>query len=230
MTQVAISIVLVIGAGLMVRSLANAQRVNPGVDADRIAVIGTDLAQGGVTQAESAAVVAQLLERVAALPGIERAAVTSRLPARRPLNDASHRRLPAVGRNGRGRAASSVREPRLLRDDGDSSGRAHVRREDRADTPPVIVVNQAAARAFWGGNAIGGRMQRQAAGSQWVSVVGVIADAKVMDLTEDPTPAIYLSTEQAEQAAFRSSRARRAIPRSHEGARDALHDVDRRCR
>jgi ABC-type antimicrobial peptide transport system permease subunit len=60
----------------------------------------------------------------------------------------------------------------------------------------VVVVNEAAARAYWGGNAVGGRLQRQVANSPWVAVVGIVADAKVDDLTEPPTPMMYLSAEQ----------------------------------
>jgi len=227
-TQVAISIVLVIGAGLMVRSLANAQRVSPGVDADRIAIIGTDLAQGGVSEAESAAVVSQLLERVAALPGVDRVALTSRLPAQigpsttqvidgyRPSSGTGAVELPVafVSRD----YFATMGIPVL-------AGRTFTL-EDRADAPPVIVVNQAAARAYWGGNAVGGRMQRQGVGSQWVSVVGVVADARVMDLTEDPTPAIYLSIEQAGPGGFsivaRTSRDPAALTKELESA---LRDV-----
>src|SRR5262249_48839995 len=80
--QVVISVVLVVGAGLLARSLANAERGDAGVGVDRIPLLGPDLAQAGVTQPqEGAAVAAALLERVQALPGVERAALTSRLPA-----------------------------------------------------------------------------------------------------------------------------------------------------
>ena len=226
--QIAISIMLVIGAGLTTRSLTNAQRVNPGVDADRIAVIGTDLAQGGVTQQQAAAVAAQLLERVAGLPGVERAALTSRLPAQigastTQIIDGYH---PAAG-------TGAVDLPYALvsRDYFATMGIAVLAgrtfaAEDRADTPLVVVVNQAAARAYWGGNAIGGRIKRQDAASRWVTVVGVVADTKVMDLTEDPTPAIYFSAEQGGAGGFsivaRTSRDPAALTKELE---TALHDV-----
>jgi len=227
-TQVAISIVLVIGAGLTARSLANAQRVNPGVDVDRIAIIGTDLAQGGVTPEQSAAVAAQLLERVSALPGVEDAALTTRLPVQigpsttqiidgyRPSTGTGAVELPVsfVSRDYFATMGIPVLAGRIFNAD------------DRADTPPVIVVNQAASRAYWGGNAVGGRMQRQGAGSRWVNVVGVVADAKVVDLTEDPTPAIYLSTEQTGLGGFslvaRTSRDPAVLTKELESA---LHDV-----
>ena len=174
-TQVAISIVLVIGAGLMVRSLANAQRVDPGVDADRIAVIGTDLAQGGVTPAESAAVVAQLLERVAALPGIERAAVTSRLPAQ---TGPSTTQVIDGYRPSAGTGAVELPVAFVSRDYFATMGISLLAGrtftvDDRAGTAPMIVVNQAAARAYWGGNAIGGRIPTTVRWTAlWLSVAG----------------------------------------------------------
>jgi len=202
--QVAISVVLVVGAGLLVRSLANAERVDAGVDVDRIAVIGTDLAQGGVTQEQGPAVVAALLERVRALPGVERAAITSRLPAQsgpRTTQTIDGYTPPA------GTGAIDLPFAQVSPDYFATMGiRALAGRTfeaaDRPDTPLVVVVNEAAARAYWRGNAIGGRIRRQAPNSPWLSIVGVVTDVKVDDLTEGPTPQIYFSTEQVGAGVF----------------------------
>ena len=78
--QVALSVVLVAATALLARSLVNAERVDPGVDAERIAVIGTNLLQGGVAQEDTGVVAAQILERIGALPGVESVALTTRLP------------------------------------------------------------------------------------------------------------------------------------------------------
>ena len=98
--------------------------------------------------------------------------------------------------------------------------------DDRADTVPLIVVNQAAARAYWGGNAIGGRIRRQSADSVWLSVAGIVADSTVTDVTEPPTPMIYFSAEQFGVGGFsivaRTSRDP-AVLKS--GLARALHDV-----
>lgn len=202
--QVAISVVLVIGAGLMVRSLANAERVDPGVDAERIAVIGTNLAQGGVTREEAPTVVAQLLERVEALPGVERAAVTTRLPVQ--PGGTTTRIIDGYTPQG---GTGAVELPFALVSRGYFetmaipllAGRAFTA-ADRADAPRTVVVNAAAARAYWGGKAVGGRIRGQGADSKWLEVVGVVGDVKVSDLTEAPTPMIYLSTEQSGVGGF----------------------------
>ncbi|HEU4628834.1 MAG TPA: FtsX-like permease family protein [Gemmatimonadaceae bacterium] len=68
---------------------------------------------------------------------------------------------------------------------------------DRPDSPPVIVVNETAARMFFGGDALGGRIRSQGAEGAWREVVGVVSDVTVNGLQEAPTPMIYYSAEQA---------------------------------
>jgi putative ABC transport system permease protein len=226
--QVAISVVLVTGAGLMVRSLANAERVDAGVDAERIAVIGTDLAQGDVAPEEAPAVVTQLLERMEAVPGVQRAAVTTRLPVQpggtttriidgyAPPAGTGAVELPVAFVS---RGYFETMAIRVL------AGRTFTA-ADGANAPRVIVVNEAAARAYWGGNAVGGRIRGQGEGSEWLEVVGVVGDVKVSDLTEAPTPMIYGSTEQFGVGAFsivaRTSDDPAAVT---SGLRAALRDV-----
>lgn len=202
--QVAISVVLVIGAGLLGRSLANAERVDPGVDVDRIAVIGTDLAQGGVAEGDGLAVAAQILERVEALPGVERAALTTRLPVQ---SWATTTQIVEGFTPSAGTSAVELQFAMVSRSYFETmgiellAGRAFAA-ADRPETPRVVLVNEAAARAFWGGDAVGGRIRSQGADGEWQEVIGVVADVKVTDLTEAPTPMIYRSTEQSGVGGF----------------------------
>lgn len=203
-TQVAVSVVLVIGAGLLARSLANAEGVDAGVDTDRIAVVGTNLSQAGVVPEDAAPLVDALLERIEALPGVERAALTTRLPAE-PGGTTSRvvdgytpetgtvyveLALAVVSRGYFETMGIALRQGRAFGAD------------DSAGTRPVVVVNEAAARAYWQGGAVGGRLRGQAEDSEWLEVVGVVADTKVADLTESPTPMLYLSAEQLGVGSF----------------------------
>ncbi|MGH7465002.1 MAG: FtsX-like permease family protein, partial [Longimicrobiales bacterium] len=197
--QVAVSMVLVVGAGLLSRSLANVERVDPGFDAERIAVLGTNLQQGGVADGGAAVVAAQVLERIAALPGVERAALTTRLPVQpagtttqvveghEPLSGTGSVELDfaVVSRGYFETMGMPLRAGRGFTGD------------DRADSPRVVVVNETAARLFWGGDAVGGRIRPDGALDSWREVVGVIADASVSALDEPPTPQIFYSAEQA---------------------------------
>ncbi|HUG39238.1 MAG TPA: ADOP family duplicated permease [Longimicrobiales bacterium] len=199
--QVVLSILLMIGAGLLTRSLANVERVDPGVDAGRIAVMGTSLGQGGVADDERAAVLARLLERVRAIPGVTATAMTTRLPVQ---GGSSTTRVVEgfVGGSGTG----SVELPMAVVSRGYFetmgipvvAGRAFGP-EDRAGAEEVLVVNEAAARAFWGGDpaaAVGGRIRPQDDPAGWQRVAGVVGDVKVGSLREPPTPMIYFAAEQ----------------------------------
>ncbi|MBN1239271.1 MAG: ABC transporter permease [Gammaproteobacteria bacterium] len=204
--QVALSVVLVVATGLMARSLANAERVDVGVDAERIAVIGTNLARGGVPQDEVRAVTARILERVSALPGVERAAVTTRLPVQ-PRGFSTTTIIegytPRVGTEAVELPVAFVsREYFPTMGIALLSGRTFAA-TDHADAPIVAVVNEAAAGLYWtGSEPVGGRVRPQDAPDAWRQVVGVVADVKVADVTEPPTPMIYYPIEQLPSAAF----------------------------
>ena len=203
--QVAVSIVLVVGAGLLTRSLANAQRVNPGIDAERIAVIGTNLSQGGVEPDEFEAVTTQLLERVRALPGVQGVALTTRLAVSGggTTTQEIENYTPATG-------TGDVEMPfaYVSRDYFQTMGIASVEgrtftADDRRGSPRVTVVNETAAQRYWNGNAIGGRIRGQGSGEDaWVQVVGVVRDVKVSSLQEPPTPMVFYSAEQAGIGSF----------------------------
>jgi putative ABC transport system permease protein len=75
--------------------------------------------------------------------------------------------------------------------------------DDRSGSPRVVVVNEAAAKRYWNGDAVGGRIRSQGADeSGWLQVVGVVRDVKVSTLQEPPTPMMYFSAEQAQIGGF----------------------------
>lgn len=78
--QVAISLVLMIGAGLFVRSLQGAQAIDLGFDPTNVAVMSVDLSLQGYDEARGRAFYDQLLERVAALPGVRSTTLAKMLP------------------------------------------------------------------------------------------------------------------------------------------------------
>jgi predicted permease len=202
--QIALSVVLVAATALLARSLLNAARVDPGVDSERIAVIGTNLLQGGVASEEAAVVAEQILERVAALPGVESAALTTRLPLSNGgtsstvvegytlPSGASAIEFPVAGAS-RG-YFETMGIPLLAGRDFSAA--------DSPESPAVVIVNETAARLFFGGDAVGRRLRGQANPNEWREVVGVVADVKVTDLQEPPTPLMYWSTEQTGAGAF----------------------------
>jgi predicted permease len=198
--QIAVSIVLLVGAGLFVRSLGNARRLDPGFATDRMLLATVDPAQVGYDGPRRRAFVAALVARVAALPGVERASGAGGVPLGLDENATF---MLVDGR---------VDDPRLARftpgfnqvlpDYFATMGIALLQgREftaaDDSGAAPVVVVNEAFARRAWPGGSALGRRVRQGADEPWREVVGVVRDAKYTRLTEDPTPHVYFPYAQS---------------------------------
>ena len=202
--QVAVSVVLVVGAALMARSLGSASSVEPGFDVERLAMIGTNLAQGGLSAAEAPVVAEELVRRVAALPGVDRVALTSRLPVQ-----AGGSTTTVIEGYAPPSGTGAVELPFAVVS-GDYFETMGIRRlagrgfgpDDRPGSPSVVVVNETAARRFWGGDAVGGRVRPEGQPNAWREVVGVVADVKVSGLQEPPTPMLYMAAAQSAPAAF----------------------------
>ncbi len=191
--QVAVSLILIVGAGVLVRSLVSYQTVDVGVDVDRLAFLQTDFSLAGLSVEERGLILRQFSEGVAALPGVESVAMTTRLPV------AGGGSTTTVVEGYEPRAGTGSVElqwsqvsPGYFRTMGVPvvEGREYLP-EDQVGDGRTVVVNEALAR-FWGdGSAIGRRIRPQSDPEGWIQVVGVVADTKIRSLSEPPTPMIY---------------------------------------
>src|SRR5690606_469730 len=149
---------------------------------------------------------AALLERVSALPGVERAAVTTRLPVQSTGTTTTtvvDEYMPAVGTLAVELPVAYV-SPGYFETMGVPlrNGRTF-QSTDHADAPVVAVVNEAAARLFWAdGEAVGGRVRPQGAVDAGRQVVGVVGNVTVTDVTEAPRPMVYYSIDQLSLPVF----------------------------
>jgi predicted permease len=191
--QVSISLVLLVGAGLFLRSLQQAATVDPGFDASNVAVASFDLRTQGYSEARARAFYAELVERVAGLPGVSAVTLAQK--------------IPLSGDSGRRRAGVEGYEPRAGEDMefhnnvvGPGyfevmrvplvSGRAFTA-DDRDGAPQVGIVNETFAARYWPGeNPIGKRLTFFGQVAD-VEIVGVAGDGKYERLTEAPRPYIY---------------------------------------
>ncbi len=198
--QLAACLVLIVGTSLLTRSLANVQRVDPGVDADRLAYVATNFGPGDVSPEEQAVRLQELMDRAATLPGVTSVAFTTRLPVMPgPSTTTSvEGYAPPSG-------SDSVELPFALVSD-DYFGTVGVRvtagrafgPDDTLGTTPVAIVNEAAARRFWGeADPVGRRIRPQATPDAWTEVVGVVEDIKVSSLNEPPTPMLFYPIRQS---------------------------------
>jgi macrolide transport system ATP-binding/permease protein len=228
--QVAASLVLLVGAGLFLRSVQVALRVDPGFEVAHLATLGVDLGPEGYAPDQAVALLQALQERVEALPGVSGAALTHALPMT-PV---------AMGRNGarpaEGEALEASSFPFFHVGPGfaETMGMEVVAgREftgaDGADDPGVIVVNEAMARRFWPGLDPLGRTVIWGGGRE-ATVVGVLADARTRTPREPAEPAYFVPLLQHPMASL--TLATRTSPGATAEVmaflRDAIQELDPR--
>jgi predicted permease len=188
--QIGLSLLMLICAGLFWRSLINAQKSDPGFDANNVLLVTFDLSQMGYSQKTGSEFERQVTERVRQLPGVESATLADFSPlsftihsdnqvpegyVRRPHEDMQMDR-GLVGPDYLG----VMRTPLLAgRDFTD---------QDIPNTPPVAIINQAFVDRYWPGQiAVGKRIYD---GRKWSTVVGVIANGKYRRLIYDAAPLV----------------------------------------
>src|SRR5262245_5633010 len=197
--QIAVTALLLIVAALLTRSLAAAQRTNPGFAVKRLAVVSTDTAMLGYDETRSRQFYEQAMTRIAALPGVESVALATRVPLQLNPNNWE---IWIPGRHRPGEHGETVEvttvSPEYFRTVGVGivAGRAFTA-DDRLDTPRVAIVNETFARRFWPGeSAIGKIFHTRGGEGPAFQIVGVSADHKVLTLSERPTPFLHLPRNQ----------------------------------
>jgi predicted permease len=202
--QVAISLVLLVGAGLLIRSLLNAQTVDLGFDVDGLAVLQADAGEAGHDAAASERLFLELRDRIAGHPSIEGATLTTRLPVT-PGGGSSTLEIegyePPTG-TGHVEVTYAYIDPDyfgvlrvpLLEGRGFAES-------DGAETERVAVINEAFATSFWGtSDVVGRRYRHQGYPDSWVRIVGVAGNAKVGTPDEAPTPIFFRPLAQGSGA------------------------------
>jgi len=194
--QVALSLVLLIGAGLFVRSLQNANSIDLGFQSSNVLLTSFDLHLSGYNSANGRGFYEQLLDRGKSLPGVRNATLASVVPL--GLDDQSRRavlienRLYAPGEDNE--LYFNVVGPDYFQTLGIPvlQGRDFTK-QDREGAPGVVIVNETMARRFWPGeNPIGKRLRLGGEGSSYLSVIGVVKDSKYLTLGELPQPYYFL--------------------------------------
>ena len=194
-SEVALSLMLLISAGLLIRSFLQLVKTDPGFNSDSLLTMNLVLpAAKYKDEPQRAAFYSELLRRVEALPGVELAAAINHLPL--GGNNSSTSFLieglpdPPPGQETSGRYR--VCTPNYFKAMGIPvlRGRAFTD-QDRAGSPPVIIVNETLARKYWPNtDAVGKRMRYTGPLEQnpWMQVVGVAKDVKHemnLPITED---------------------------------------------
>jgi putative ABC transport system permease protein len=203
--EVALSLVLLAGAGLLMRSLIKLQSVDPGFRAERVLTAGVQLPPARYDVPKANSFFADALTRVAALPGVQYAAGTPCLPVAGPCIGTSFSRadrpIPAEGHAPSGQVRPIT--PAFFRTLGIPAlaGR-DFSPSDTTDSPPVAIISETLVREqFPEGNAVGRRLRISVTPPsgrtdlEWV-IVGVVRDIKLSSLEAAVRPTIYVPTTQ----------------------------------
>ena len=202
--QVAVSLLLLVGAGLVTRSLDAARHTYPGYDANHVATVAIDVKQNGYNAPNGRVFYRQLLDAVRSDSGIDAASIAAYEPV-------AFLTTPARAVQVEGYAPRRDEDLACLWNTIGSdyfstlgiavaAGRAFEDRDDEK-AAPVAMVNTTFARRFWGDapRAIGKRIR--IGDGDWRTIVGVAADIKYVRINESARPYVYLPFGQS----YRSS-------------------------
>jgi len=199
--QVATSVILLVSAGLFLRSLRNARGIEPGFEPENALAMDIDLEPRGYSPEQGERFYGETIRLVAALPGVRSATVANLAPLdlatpRTAVLIDGHEPGPEEGNllvsfNRIGLSYFETLRIPLL------SGRDITERDD-AGRPGVVIINETMARRFWPGeNPIGRRFRlsgdpRRGLAPSTLEVIGVAANVKYRTLGEEPLPHFYL--------------------------------------
>jgi putative ABC transport system permease protein len=197
-SEIALALVLLIGASLMIQSYWHLQRVNPGLNRDNLLAVRIPLPQYKYSQAEQrTAFYQQALQRIGRLPGVKSVSLVNTLPL-------SGSPLISINFSLEGELSSSAKanpavfhaiSPDYFRTMGIALQQGRLFNEaDSVDAPKVAIVSESMQRLFWPAeNPIGKRIKvgGPKSGNPWITVVGVVGDVKQKGLSVQPGPTMY---------------------------------------
>jgi putative ABC transport system permease protein len=197
-TEIALALVALIGAGLFVRSMQSAQRIDPGFESKKLFVFAFDLGALHYDEGRGQQYFRVAIDRAKAVPGVESATIASNFP----LGGGLGRTVFPEGQD----EASGYRGTLTQLNDVDTNffrtlriplvGGRDFTDADRKNTHPVAIISEAMANQFWPGqNAVGKRFHFFGE-PQLREVVGVVRNTVVNAIGEDPQPLAYLPLTQ----------------------------------
>ena len=209
--ELALSLVLMIAAGLLLHSFWNLFKVPLGFNPSRVMAIQTWLPFPDDpkedlygTAAQETVMLREVLRRNRTIPGVQETAVgdLAALPFGHRENDLNLQRLIREGKDMQGSQPplidTAIVSPEYFHLLGMTLLRGRLfADQDLDETPLIALVNQAAARAWWPGeDPVGKRVQLSGHKKKWTTIVGVIADARTESLADAGIPQVYLDIYQ----------------------------------
>ncbi|MGB9242203.1 MAG: ABC transporter permease [Candidatus Acidiferrales bacterium] len=200
--QISLSLLLLVCAGLFIRSFMSAQQINPGFNPHNVLIATYDLFTGGYSEASGVEFDRQLVAKLEAQPGIQSVALSSRVPlgfgggstAVNPegyvsqANESMETQVAIVTPN----YFQTLQIPLV-------KGRDFTP-QDTKSSQRVVIVSETFVNRYWPNQEALGKQLNSDLTHEWFTVIGVARDSKVNGLNEKPTPFLYLPQYQVYRA------------------------------
>ncbi|MFY9531478.1 MAG: ABC transporter permease [Candidatus Acidiferrales bacterium] len=199
--QISLSLLLLICAGLFIRSFLSAQQINLGFNPHNVLIASYDLFTAGYSDASGAEFDRQLVAKLEALPGIQSVALSSRVPgfaqgstSVKPegyvsqANESMETQVAIITPN----YFQTMQIPIV-------KGRDFTL-QDTKSSQRAVIVSEAFVNRYWPHQEALGKQLYSDLPKEWLTVVGVARDSKMTGLNEKPTPFVYLPLYQVYQA------------------------------
>jgi predicted permease len=200
--QISLSLLLLVCAGLFIRSFMSAQQINPGFNSHNVLIASYDLFTAGYSEASGAEFDRQLAAKLEALPGIQSVALSSRVPlgfgggstSVKPegyvsqANESMETQVAIITPN----YFKTMQIPMV-------KGRDFTL-QDTKKSQRAVIVSEAFVERYWPHQEAVGKQLNSDLTNEWFTVVGVARDSKVNGLNEKPTPFLYLPLYQVYRA------------------------------
>jgi predicted permease len=196
--QISLSLLLLVCAGLFIRSFRSAGQIDPGFNPHNVLIASYDLFTAGYTEATGTEFHRQLLAKLEAVPGVQSVALSTRIPltfaggstAVKPegyvssANESMETQVSIVSPN----YLHTMQIPLV-------KGREFAL-QDSKSSQRVAIVSEAFANRYWPGQEALGKQLNSDLTHEWFTVVGVARDCKEINLNEKPVPFLYLPVSQ----------------------------------
>jgi len=237
--EISLAVVMLSASGLLVRSLLNLRAIDLGFDPDHVLAMQLTLPANAYSDTTADQVFRQIIARVERLPGVRAAALDGAPPIAGSDNGWS---IMLDGRVVKTVAEAMVARPEQVTADYFrvmsiplKNGRLFTD-ADRMGAPPVVVVNEAMAKATWPGvDPVGHTLKMFLPASPWVTVVGVVGDVRARGYLRDIPATMYFPYSQSATSAYVMPKATALLVRAvgdplrlAPAAREAVHAEDPR--
>ena len=200
--QISLSLLLLICAGLFIRSVRSAQQIYPGFDSHNVWIASYDLFTAGYSEANGAEFDRQLITKLEALPGVQSVSLTDRMPLGFGGGSTSVKPEGYVSQpNEVMETQAAIITPNYFQTMQIPilKGRDFTL-QDTKSSQRTAIVSEAFVERYWPHQEVLGKQFNSDFTNEWFTVVGVARDTKVRNLNETPTPFVYLPLYQVYRA------------------------------